>query len=294
MPRARPSRIASVVRRVVGMQALDRRLDAVEKALRTIETGPVYLGDHTALVATQWGGILLVDTRDTTLSPALLLNRLWEPPTTKWFEETLHGGQVFLDVGANIGYFSLLARRLVGDDGRVIAVEAHPHLTDLLRRNMILNGFRNVTVWHRAAWSGSTELEMHTRTHFVANSSIGSLGDDQLAVHADTEQVVKVQADSLDELVADVPRIDVVKVDVEGSELRVFSGLTRTFERNPHIAVMFEWSPGQLAMLGDDPKDLVDLLTDYGFRFRLMDDGLADVDASRLLDIPFSNVVATR
>jgi hypothetical protein len=102
----------------------------------------------------------------------------------------------------------------------------------------------------------------------MANSSLGSLGVEQLAAHADAEETVKVPAARLDDLLADIPRIDFLKVDVEGAEMQVFAGLIRTLEINPHIALMFEWSPGQMAMLGDDPQGLLDLLSDQRFRFR--------------------------
>jgi hypothetical protein len=135
-------------------------LDAIDGELAAIQAGryprgPVYLGDNTAVVTTRWGGILLVDTRDSTLSPALLLHVIWEPEATKWFQDTLRPGQVFVDVGANVGYFSLLARALTGESGRVIAVEAHPRLVELLRRNMIVNGYRDVDIFHNAAWSSN-------------------------------------------------------------------------------------------------------------------------------------------
>ncbi len=311
------SRMAERARRSLGtselrrqLQQLTERFDALQATVQTIAPAAVssavasrprtvYLGDHTALVATVDGPMLLVDTRDSVVAPTLLLHGMWESTVTAWLRDALHPGQVFVDVGANVGYYSLLGASLVGPDGHVVGVEAHPHLAELLRRNVVLNDVRNVSAFHLAAWSGPDQLRFHLRTHFAANSSVGSLGAEGLRGLDDTEQQVVVPAAALDDLLGGVPQlasrgVDAVKVDVEGAELRVFHGLRRTIEGSPDITVLLEWSPGQLQMVGDSPGELVELLQGFGFGFRLVEDNLAPVDAARLLSVPYGNVVASR
>jgi FkbM family methyltransferase len=238
---------------------------------------------------------MLVDTRDSLLAPWLLLDGLWEANVTGWLQRTLRPGQVFVDVGANIGYFTLLGGQLVGPTGRVVAIEAHPQLAELLRRNVVINGMHDhVATWQGAAWSSRTTLQFHLRTHYAANSSVGSVGPAGLAELGDTEEIVDVDAVAVDDLLAELPRVDVIKVDVEGAEVHVFTGLHRTLRANPDIAVMFEWSPAQLEGIGDEPAALLDLLSSHGFSYQLMEDNLASVDRVHLLDLPYGNVVATR
>jgi FkbM family methyltransferase len=293
-------RAAARVRRSLGLDDLNRRLDTVEARLGGISVdrypyGPVYLGDHTVLVATRWGAKMLVDSRDAMVAPWLILDGLWESHVTDWFQRTLRPGQVFVDVGANIGYFTLLGGRLVGPGGTVVAVEAHPRLAELLRRNVIINGYHgHVTTWHRAAWSEATELKLHLRENFASNSSVGSVGSEALARLGDSEEIVEVAAVALDDLLADLPRVDVIKVDVEGAEIHVFTGLARTLAANPAITLLFEWSPAQIEDVGDDPGTLIDLLTGQGFGFRLLETGLGAIDRAGLLDLGYGNVVATR
>jgi FkbM family methyltransferase len=324
------SRGAARLRRALGLDDMARRLDIIEARLSGISVdrypyGPVYMGDHTALVATRWGAKMLVDTRDAMISPWLILDGLWESHVTDWLHHTLRPGQVFVDVGANVGYFTLLGGRLVGPEGRVVAVEAHPHLAELLRRNVIINGLHgHVTTWPGAAWSETTDLKLHLRQNFASNSSVGSVGSDALTRLGDTEEIIEVHAIALDDLLDDLlgdshgdvlgsgggsggraggggaggggaaPHVDVIKVDVEGAEVQAFTGLRRTLAANPGITVMFEWSPAQIHDVGDDPGALVDILADHGFRFRLLESGLCPIDRAGLLALAYGNVVATR
>ena len=252
MPHPYLTRVAARVRRSLGLDEMARRLDGIEARLATISVdrypyGPLYFGDHTALVATRWGAKMLVDTRDAMVSPWLVLDGLWESHVTDWLQHTLQPGQVFVDVGANIGYFTLLGGMLVGPEGRCVGIEAHPRLAELLQRNVIINGLHtHVTTWHRAAWSEATELKLHMRRNFASNSSVGSIGPDALSRLGDTEKITEVQALPLDDLLTDLPRVDVMKIDVEGAEIHVVRGLARTLEANPAITIMFEWSPAQI------------------------------------------------
>lgn len=294
------SRSAARARRGLGYEDMQARLEALEQRLALLEgprfpSGPVYLGDHQALVATRWGGKLVVDTRDSLLAPWLLLDGLWESHMTGWMHDALRPGDTFVDVGANIGYYSVLAGLRVGTGGRVIAVEAHPGLATLLRRNVTINGLHGrTTVWSRAAWSSAGTLTFHQRVHYSANSSIGASGADALVQLADEEETVQVEGVTVDSLLEDLDRVDVMKVDVEGAEVHAFTGLTATIERNPGIQVMFEWSPEQLRQVGSEPAALVDLLSGLGLGFSLLEEDLRPIDRQRLLDLPYGNVLARR
>lgn len=304
------SRFTARTRRSLGTSELTSRLDALDARLAGIEDrlsdlardggqphyprGPLYFGDHTALVATRWGAKMLVDTRDAAIAPWLVLDGLWEPHVTSWLQTTLRPGHVFVDVGANVGYFTLLGASLVGPGGRVVAVEAHPTLAGTLQRNVVINGYYGfVTTHHKAAWSETTELEFHIRANFAGNSSVGTIDAAGLERLGDTEEAVSVEAVVLDELLADLPRVDVMKIDVEGAEVHAFQGLTRILEANPGIVIMFEWARAQIESVGDAPEDLVDLVEGLGFRLRLLETG-ETIDRAALLQLPYGNVVAQR
>ena len=117
--------------------------------------------------------------------------------------------------------------------------------------------------------------------HFSANSSVGRSESGGLADLADSETVVRVEAARLDDLVQDLPRVDVIKVDVEGSEVQAFTGMEQTLRANPAAVVLFEWSPAQILQVGRSPSELLDLLGGHGLRLRLLEDDLAPIDRSR-------------
>jgi FkbM family methyltransferase len=298
------SRVALRLRRLLGIESVVTRLDATTARLDAIEHGletsryphgPVYLGGYRALVVTRWGAKMVVDTRDYLLAPWLLMDGLWEAHVTGWLHDALKPGQVFVDVGANIGYFTLLGAHVVGPSGRVVAVEAHGGLFDILRRNVVMNGHRDiVTLWRRAAWSEPARLKFHQRVNYGANSSLGGVSSDGLADLGDAEDVVEVEAAPLDDLLAGVGRVNVVKVDVEGAEVRALAGLQHTIAANPDITIMFEWSPEQLRQVGSEPAQLIDVLAGYGLSLRLLEEGLAPIPGKRLLELPYGNVVARR
>lgn len=277
------------------LEEMRRQLDAVSRRVEVATGGAVYLGDHLAIVKTEWGGKLVVDTRDHLLAPHLLVDHYWESQVTAWMQEQLAPGDVVVDVGANIGYYTVLAARLVGPEGRVVAVEAHPEIAPLLTRNVVLNGYHDrVSVFQRAAWHEPGTLAFHRRVHYAANSSVGSVGEETLGHLHDREAKVEVEAARVDDLLEGVGRVDLLKVDVEGSEVRALAGLERTVRANPDLTLMVEWCPAQLGQVGDSGEALVDLLCGYGMSLRLIEAGLAPVDRGDLLQLPYGNVVAGR
>lgn len=304
MPGTPLHRAAARLRRSFGLEGVQVRLDDIERRLDRIQQsvheshwphGPLYLGDHEALVQARWGAKLVVDTRDRLLAPWLLMDGLWESHVTGWLHDVLGPGDVMVDVGANIGYFTVLAAQRVGPSGRVVAVEASPGLCDILRRNVAMNGHRStVTVWNRAAWSGSGRLQFHQRVHYGANSSLASAGAEHLEDLADEEAVVEVEAVDLDAILGGLARVDVLKLDVEGAEVHALKGLSGTVAAHPEMKLMVEWAPEQIRLMGDDPEEVVALLTGAGYGLRLMEKGLAPISAAELLDLPYGNVVAER
>ena len=154
-----------------------------------------------------------------------------EPEVQTALQKYLRPGMIFYDIGANIGFFSLLAARIVGKGGRVVAFEADPEIAARLREHVTRNEFRAISVEEKAVWSEPSTV-FFARTD-PATSPDRGLGHIVATCASDT---IQVDAVSLDKYVETVPAPDFLKCDVEGAEVKVFRGAQRLLtEKRPGI-----------------------------------------------------------
>jgi FkbM family methyltransferase len=255
---------------------------------------PVYMGNNIALLCTTNYNKMFVDTRDLLIAPWLLIHGEWEPEETELVKKLTKPGDVFVDVGANLGYYSLIAAR--AGTSHVYAFEAQPSTYELLGKNVIINWMTKfITYENLAVYSHTTDLEFFVRDHYPGNSSLGFTPPDQLGKWFDTTTAVKVHAVALDDYFADKPgKIDLLKVDVEGAEPAVFEGARRTLAQNRGIKILCEWSPDQMATARQDPAHLVELWAEQGFRAHVLHTGLNEVPLRSLLNSGYQNVLLYR
>jgi FkbM family methyltransferase len=147
-------------------------------------------------------------------------------------------GSVFVDVGANVGYYTLLASKLVGSRGLVYAVEPIPSTAAMLRANVKLNGCPNVIVVEKAAWSSRGRLSLR-----VPGALYGLV-----SMFREGKEVV-VEAVPLDEVLNGADRIDVVKIDVEGAELEALLGSWEVLKRARALALELSRNAGAVLEL---------------------------------------------
>jgi FkbM family methyltransferase len=155
-----------------------------------------------------------------------------EPQVYEALRRTLGPGGIFLDVGSNVGYTALLAAGIVGPSGRVVALDAQRECADATRENARLNGLTQVQALHSAVGAAAGEAEVIV-TQDPLWTRLASVGEHPLEVRRDRVPVVCV-----DDLVRSLrlPRVDVVKIDVEGAELDVLAGMGRVLaEQRPFV-----------------------------------------------------------
>ncbi|MCB1185225.1 FkbM family methyltransferase [bacterium] len=157
-----------------------------------------------------------------------------EPPVQEVLARLLTPGATFLDVGANVGFFSALAARLVGPRGRVVAFEPVPANADLVARNAAANGLGNVEVV-RAAVS-----DRCGRGRLVLAGHAGGASLDSVAAPPDPVGEIEVDLVTLDAWLAARPEVrpDVVKIDVEGAEPEVLDGMVGVVARHRPLLVV--------------------------------------------------------
>lgn len=142
-----------------------------------------------------------------------------------YVQEKLGPGGRFLDIGANVGFFSLMASRLVGPTGRVFAFEPEPRTSECLRRSAQVNGFSHLEVFRLALSNRGGELSFHRAKDGTANSLVAEAPGRE----GRYDRTITTPVATLDALVAegrlDVSGLSLVKVDVEGEEPRTIAGM---------------------------------------------------------------------
>lgn len=197
--------------------------------------------------------------------------------TVKLLRRVLGEGGVFVDVGANIGYFTKLASSVVGKTGGVFAFEPMPAALNLLRLNSAL--LSNVTIFPLALSN-----KKGTATFYVRKK-----GDTSSLSHDLSAKPVQVTVSTLDDLLAEQPRIDLIKIDVEGSELEVLHGGRTTLSRCRPI-VYFELLPCFTTQRGIGIETFEEFFEDFQYILRWVNH--SESDPSLFGDDPSTYVVA--
>ncbi|MFD4697780.1 FkbM family methyltransferase [Streptomyces niveus] len=221
------------------------------------------------VVPARFGARFAVDTQDL-IQRYLYMFGTWEPHMTRWLQARLSPGDTFIDVGANIGYYTVLASGLVGEGGRVVAVEASPDFHQRLLAQVRLNRRDNVR-----AVNGAVSDERKTLT-FVLASSANMGANSILPYDGPAESSFEVEAFPLGELVdeAEISTARVIKIDVEGAEGSVVRGMIPLFDKlRPDCEITVEVTPDRMAQLGDSAEELMQTMRDHGFHaYRLVNE----------------------
>jgi len=216
-------------------------------------TSYAYLGNNKALCRVLGKYKIFVDTRDIGITPHLVMDGFWETWLTQCMYRIIKPGDICIDVGANYGYYSLLMSSLTGKEGRTIAVEPNPYVFSLLAATASVHSSSIEPV--QVALSdvtGYTTLVIPD--NFFGDASIVERKDKPRLARSR----VDVKTQTLDELAVqlELPRIDLVKIDVEGAEPGVFNGMNETISKNDGLRVLIEYSP----YLYDDAKSFTEFL----------------------------------
>jgi len=206
------------------------------------------------------GLILKFRKEDAPFARTLYLNGDYEPATREAILERLVPGSTFVDLGAHVGYFSLLAGRRVGAEGHVYAFEPTPSTRQTLARNIASNRLGDIISIEPFA---SSDRPGKLR-FLVTEASEGNA----VALPNEVGPTIEVDATSLDTFfeARAWPRVDIVKMDVEGQELATLRGMKQLCRRNQHLAVIFEYHLGQIRRTQLDRLELFACLHELGFR----------------------------
>jgi FkbM family methyltransferase len=198
-----------------------------------------------------------------------ILQSGWERQTTAIFSEVVREGDVVLDLGANLGYFSLLASKLVGDGGKVFAFEPEPKNYQLLLKNIDINGYHNIIALPKAISAKSGKMSL-----FINANDSGSHTLHKPNSRGSFPTQIDIESVSLDDYFAGgFTSINVIKMDIEGTEPKAFLGMREILSKNPNLIIIMEFFPSIIREAGDSPEDFAhQIFEQYKFNVWLMDD----------------------
>ena len=265
-------RVVNVLQRLLFAAGTSRPVVLARWASRYLQRPCTYVGEHTMLTQTVFGQLLYVDARDTSLLPSLVVRGYWEPGVTRALLRLVRPGQHVVEVGANVGWYSLLFASRVVPGGSVTAFEANPRMVELLRRTLAANGYTAaVRVVPLAVTDRPGRATLHRLRHQQGSSSLHPFTPADLAVWDDEASPLEVEATSLDAFFgSDGPPPDLIRIDAEGAEPSILAGAQRLLERAPRVQLVLEFRPDILTRAGHEPHAFLTSLMHLGFRLHVI------------------------
>jgi FkbM family methyltransferase len=219
------------------------------------------------------GFCIYVERDDFEVGKHIASAKCWEPHVTSRLRRLLRPGYVFIDVGANVGYFTLLAASLVGAQGKVIAFEPNPANCDLLNLSIEENGFDNVRLYPHAV----ADREQTVHVYSSPSHSLSIVMGEHSSHDAPQGYIYhSVRAVQLDSFLIDIDRIDVVKIDTDGNEPQVLAGMSTLVRRHRPVLFLEFYPEGYDRVSGTSADQFLTDLESFDYElFILSNEGAA-------------------
>ncbi|APB69347.2 FkbM family methyltransferase [Paenibacillus polymyxa] len=238
------------------------------------------------LISPIWGGKLIVPSNDLSLAPDLIIDGVLESPLTRFFAKNVKKGDYVVDVGANIGYFSVLLGHLVGSEGKVYSFEANKYMYEYLLDNISINYLHDrCELFNLAVYSEDTHIPFYVSKKYMGNSSIHPHSSEYRKHYKEDIEKIEIATIVLDKFFQSQKKIDYLKIDIEGGEYNAFLGMDSLIKDNILTTVIFELNKGMLQSDWEPFTDIILKLEVLGKKFYgLSDEGdLLEIEIRDLL-----------
>ena len=227
-------------------------------------------------------------------------NKFYEYEETTILKKLLKKDMNVINIGANIGYFTLLAAREVGPQGKIFAFEPFPKTVELLQKNVDVNGYSNVDVVPMAVSdkTGTAKLALKPdSTHNFISNDISEydtidvpLTINQRRNFISEYDTIDVPLTTIDEYIKN-QKIDFVIMDAEGFEPLILNGMAKTLEKNPHIQIITEYNPYTLEVAGNTGEKFIEIMENLEFNLSIVgsENMSKDMIKEKLLNIKYPN-----
>jgi len=212
---------------------------------------------HNWILAELEGVKIYINTVDVGFLRSFILQKRYEEGTVKVFKSVLRKGMTVFDIGACTGYYSLIASKIVGKEGKIFAFEPHPINYEWLKKSIKVNNFTNIIPINKAVLDRKGIIKLFYSTNNIADHSI---------VITENRDYIEVETITLDEFCEENNIFpDVVKMDIEGAELLALRGMRKTIKKCDNLKMFVEFEYNK--------EELYDFLSKYFDVFRITKDG---------------------
>jgi FkbM family methyltransferase len=209
-----------------------------------------------------------------------MANGSYEPTQTAWARECLVEGDTFIDVGANAGWYTSLGSKLVGPTGKVIAIEPSPVARSIIEKAIVTSNTTNVQVVAAAAGREAGKAKLYVPNkgglHSPSVLTPGAIGSQAYLTSYDP---VDIDVVTIDSLFDDLPKIKLVKLDVEGFEPDVIAGMSKLLANRCVENIFCEFNSAWLSLNNITPNELSKIILDHGFVVKKTWDGGGGVNS---------------
>lgn len=252
-----------------------------EAVIRQLCTN-AYLGEGRSLCRVLGRYKMMVDTNDVGLSSHLLLDGYWEMWLTELLSEIVQPGMTVVDVGANLGYFTLLMADLVGPAGHVHAFEPNVDLARRMSQSLAINGFESIATVHEQALSDAeNDVLLVVPTDEPKNGHL--LPGDHPVSGDQTVESRPMQTRRLDSYAA-LLNADIIKIDADTSELAIWHGMSGILQTQRPLTIVLEFAKARYA----DPGAFIDRIVADGFTLAeiTLEAGIQPITREAILTAP--------
>lgn len=191
----------------------------------------------------------------------LSVNQNWENFETGIIEKNVKKGDIVLDIGANIGFYTLILAKLVGKKGKVYAFEADKNNFKILKKNVEINGYKNIILINKAIWNKKGSIKFYVNKKNTAGNS---------TYRGKNLEHDEIESIKLDDYFKKNKKVNFIKMDIEGSEGRAIKGMSNLLKENKNIKIITEFYPKFLNQIGKEinysAKNYLDFLKKIGFK----------------------------
>jgi len=199
---------------------------------------------------------------DSSDSLRLSINGIYEEFETETVKKIIKTGDIVFDIGANIGYYTLIFAKLVGPSGKVFSFEPEPTNYELLKKNVKINDYTNVDFFCKAV----SNLNQTTKLFLDKENN----GGHSLINTIEDRASIEIESIRIDDNFKN-QKIDFIKIDIEGFELEALKGMYELLQKLTNVKIMIEFNPYLLKKSKIEPEEYIQLLKSLGFTIYNLD-----------------------